>query len=159
MKYIEKRYNGDKNPAVEYYKNKSRLGLLFNSFTCMICRIIPSVSIKNSLYRMIGVKIGKHVVISPYVQIDPFFPELIKIDDYAIIGWGASIFTHEFTQEKIRKGEIHIKKRALIGGDCLIRPGVTIGEKAVVAAKSFVNKDVKDGETVGGVPAKKINKK
>lgn len=106
---------------------------------------------------MIGVKIGKNVVIAPYVQIDPFFPELITIDDNVIIGWGASIFTHEFTQDKIRKGKVHIKKRAVIGGYSLIRSGVTIGEKAVVAAKSFVNKDVQDHESVGGIPAKKLN--
>ena len=30
---------------------------------------------------MIGVKIGKNVVIAAYVIIDPFFPELITLED------------------------------------------------------------------------------
>jgi acetyltransferase-like isoleucine patch superfamily enzyme len=111
---------------------------------------------KNSLYRLIGVKIGKNVVIAPYVQIDPFFPELITLEDNVIIGWGAQLFTHEFTQNKIRKGKIHIKKRALIGGFSIIRSGVIIGENVVVSVNSFVTKDIKDNETVGGNPAKKI---
>jgi len=39
---------------------------------------------------MIGVKIGKNVVIAAYTIIDPFFPELITIDDNVIIGVGTT---------------------------------------------------------------------
>jgi acetyltransferase-like isoleucine patch superfamily enzyme len=152
-------YTGNTNPVYDYPKHVGRIRLFFNSLVCHICRIIPFIEIKNSLYRMIGVKIGKNVVIAAYTVIDPFFPELITIEDNVIVGVGATILAHEYTQEKLRKGRVHIKKRALIGAGSLIRCGITVGEHAVVGAKSFVNKDIPDFTTVGGVPAKLKRKK
>ena len=105
---------------------------------------------------MIGVNIGKYVLIAPYVQIDPFFPEWITLEDNVILGWGASLFTHEFAQDTIRKGKVHIKKRALVGGYSIVRSGVTIGEHAVIGIGSYVNRDIKDNESVGGNPLRPI---
>ena len=51
-----------------------------------------------------------------------------------------------------------VKKGAAIGSNATILPGVTVGEKAVVGAGSVVVKDVPDGETHVGLPAKKIEK-
>jgi len=150
------KYNGKSNPAYEYHKIKKRSSLFFNTIICHICKLLPP-KMKNALYRLIGVEIGENVLIAPYVQIDPFFPELITLEDNVIIGWSASIFTHEFTQNKIRKGKVHIKKRALIGGFSVIRSGITVGERAVVTVGSFVKEDVKDYESVGGNPARRIN--
>ncbi len=149
-------YTGNANPVYDYPKHVGRIRLFFNSLVCHICRIIPFIEIKNSLYRMIGVKIGKNVVIAAYTIIDPFFPELIAIEDNVIIGVGTTVLAHEYSQKNLMKGKVHIKKRALIGAGSLIRCGITVGEHAVVGAKSFVNKDVPDFTTVGGVPAKII---
>ena len=159
MNYEEIPYTGVANPVYDYPKHVGRIRLFFNSIVCHICRVTPFIEIKNSLYRMIGVKIGKNVVIAAYTIIDPFFPELITIEDNVIIGVGATILAHEYSQTKLRKGKVHIKKRALIGAGSLIRCGVTVGEHAVVGAKSFVNKDVPDNTTVGGVPAKIVGNK
>jgi acetyltransferase-like isoleucine patch superfamily enzyme len=160
MDFEEQIYRGERaNPACEYYKLRHPLRLLFNGFICELCKIIPSISLKNALYRLIGVNIGKDVVIAPHVQLDPFYPELITLEDGVIIGWGTAIFTHEFTQASIRRGRVHVKRRALIGGYSLIRPGVTVGENAVVAVKSYVNKNVPDDAFVGGIPIKRINRK
>ena len=154
MEYEEIPYTGTANPVFDYPKHVGRIRLFFNSFICHICRVIPFIKMKNSLYRMIGVKIGKNVVIAAYVVIDPFFPELITIEDNVIIGVGATILALEYSQEKLRKGKVVIKKRALIGADSLVRCGVTIGKHAVIGAKSFVNKDIPDNAIAGGVPVK-----
>ena len=159
MKFEEIPYTGKANPVFDYPKHVGRIRLFFNSFICHISRLIPFIKIKNSMYRIIGVKIGKNVVIAAYTVIDPFFPQLITIEDNVIIGVGATILAHEYSQEKLIKGKVHIKERALIGAGSLIRCGVTIGKNSVVGAKSFVNKDVPDYTKVGGVPAKIIRKK
>ena len=43
-----------------------------------------------------------------------------------------------------------------LGPRCIILPGVTVGEGAVVAAGAVVTKDVEPYTVVGGVPAQKI---
>jgi acetyltransferase-like isoleucine patch superfamily enzyme len=40
----------------------------------------------------------------------------------------------------------------------MILPGVTIGDGAKVAAYSLVNRNVKPGEFVGGIPIKTLKK-
>jgi acetyltransferase-like isoleucine patch superfamily enzyme len=45
---------------------------------------------------------------------------------------------------------------AWLGPRCIILPGVTVGEGAVIAAGAVVTKNVEPYVVVGGVPAKKI---
>lgn len=49
-----------------------------------------------------------------------------------------------------------VKKGAAIGANATILPGITIGRYATIGSGAVVTKDVPDGETWTGVPAKKI---
>lgn len=53
-------------------------------------------------------------------------------------------------------GDISIEKNVWIGMDVLILGGVTIGEGAIVAARSVVTKDIPPFTIYGGIPARKI---
>lgn len=118
---------------------------------------IPISPIKVWLLRRVGARIGRDVFISPGVVFDPLFPELITIEDGALLGLGCRLITHEYTATSFRLGRIHIGKGAVIGGWAMVRSGVTVGAGATVGACSFVNKDVPDGETVAGVPARLLS--
>ncbi len=158
-KHVTIEYKGKRlNAACEWHAVRSPIRLFFNSFVVQMCKKIPSIMLKNALYRMIGVKIGRDAVISPDVLIDPFFPELVEIKDGAVIGWGACILTHEFTIKHIRVGRVKIGRQALIGCFSTIRSGTEIGDHAVVCADTYVNRDVKKKEEVGGVPEHRIKK-
>lgn len=111
----------------------------------LIARIAHSIdhsAMKVALYRLIGMKIGKGVFLSPEVVLDPHYPGLIEIGDYAIIGWGTSLFCHDYDGQTYRVGRIRIGRGAVIGGFSVIRSGVTIGENAQVASTCIVYKDV-----------------
>jgi len=54
-------------------------------------------------------------------------------------------------------GNITIGNDVWIGMDALILGGVTIGDGAVIAARSVVTSDVAPNTLVGGIPAKKIS--
>lgn len=149
-----------RNAARNWFKLRNPLRIIFNSFLISLIRHIPPLEAKNSLYRnLLGVKIGKDVAISPDVILDPFFPELIEIDDGTLIGWGTRIFTHEFWLDRVRIDKVKIGKNVFIGGFSVIRPGVNIGKNSVIASNSFVNKNVKNNDVVGGVPIKSIKHK
>ncbi len=89
----------------------------------------------------------------------------IEIGDRVLIGYGTKILSTNHVipanREKIfysghDKKKVTIEKDVWIGANCIILPGVKIGEGAVVAAGSVVTKDVEPFIIVGGVPAKKI---
>ena len=153
------KYKGKRlNPAVEWYKLGNSVKMLFTGIIFELISFLPPSYLKNFLYRIFGVKIGKDVSISPHVILDPLMPEKITIGDGTIIGWGARIFVHEYTHNEIITGEVKIGKNVLIGGFSLIEPGITIGDNSIVGSMSFVNKDVPLNTMVGGVPVKKIKK-
>lgn len=69
---------------------------------------------------------------------------------------------HSFTKGQLIRKQPEVKKAVNIGNDVwigaksIILPGVTIGDGAVIAAGSVVNKDVKAYSVIGGVPARFI---
>lgn len=56
----------------------------------------------------------------------------------------------------IKRSFVHLKKNSIVFANSVILPGVTVGEGAVVAAGSVVRCDIPDGETWGGIPAKRL---
>lgn len=148
------------NAATHYFELRNPLKILFNSFWVYLLKVLPPSETKNSIYRvLLGVKIGKDVVISPDVILDPFFPELIEIGDDSILGWGSRLFTHEFHVHKVLIGRIKIGKQVLIGEFATLRAGINVGNGSVVQANSFADKNVPSNEVVGGVPIKPIKNK
>lgn len=154
------RYSGKRlNVACDWAKFRSPLLMFLRAFLNEILRKFPPCSLKNHLYRLMGVKIGRDIAICPDVSLDPLFPELITIEEGVTLGWGCKIFTHEFTADKIKLGRVVVREKALMGGYSVIGAGVTIGKNSIVSLCSAVNKSVEDGDIVCGIPARKIKEK
>jgi len=126
--------------------------------TMLVARVTPSCFLKSVLYRLVGVRVGKGVCFTPGVLIDPIFPELITLEDGCCLGIGCRLFTHEYTATHFRLGPVHVGKGAVIGAFSTVNSGVRVGERATVGGGSFVCRDVADGDTVGGVPAKPLKR-
>ena len=107
------------------------------------CNICSHCFIEND------VRIGNNVTIKCGVQI---WDGMI-IEDDVFIGSNVTFTNdrHPKSRNKDWKLEpVTIKRGASIGANATILPGVTIGEKAMVAAGAIVTKDVPDGATVMG---------
>ena len=153
------KYTGEKlNVAQEgrLFWTKNPLVTRFNILICNLASKLPACGFKNDLYRLVGVKIGREVVIAQGVGLDALYPELITIHDGAVLGLECVILTHETTVDTFRLGRVEIGKQAMIGVRSVIRSGVKIGKGSQVGACSFVNKNVGDFELVGGVPTRRI---
>ena len=57
-----------------------------------------------------------------------------------------------------RTGSVKIGDCCYLASQCIIAPNVSIGRQCVVAANSFVNRDVPDRTIVGGNPASTLGK-
>lgn len=70
--------------------------------------------------------------------------------------------THELTPQEDRIAGIDTTKKIYVGDGCwlcvnsTVLPGVTIGNKCVVAAGAVVTKNIDDMTLVAGVPARRI---
>lgn len=89
----------------------------------------------------------------------------ITLEAFTLIGAYCYLITanHRYTrrdipiiQQGFTGAPITVRTGAWIGTHVVILPGVTIGQGAIVAAGSLVNKDIPDFEIWGGVPAKFI---
>ena len=143
---------------------------------------IPSIGIRLLLYRMLGVRAGKKVVVHYKTEIRA--PFNLQLGEGTIIGDNAlldarnkllvgnnvnfssnvSVYTeqHDHRDRLFRciggdNGMVTIGDRAWIGSNVIILPGVKIGEGAVCCAGCVVTKDVAPFDVVAGIPAKKVN--
>ena len=76
----------------------------------------------------------------------------VHIGDDVQIGSHCSIYSVSTIDGK--KGKVVLKNNCRIGTHSTIMPDVTIGENSIVAAHSFVTKDVPENQIWAGVPAK-----
>jgi acetyltransferase-like isoleucine patch superfamily enzyme len=122
-----------------------------------------------------GCKIGKNCKIAAFVEIQKdvtignscaieaftFIPSGVTIEDEVFIGPHVC-FTNDKQPRAVNPSwktiPTVVKKGASIGAGSVILCGVTIGEKAMVAAGSVVTKDVAEKTLVAGNPAKPVKK-
>lgn len=116
-----------------------------------VSRYLP-IRAKNFVLRRVGVDLGRNCSIAFDATMDLFRPDLISIGDNTIIGYDSVILTHEALQDEMRVGSVEIGENVMIGARCIVLPGVRIGDGAKISAGSLVNRDVEEGEFVGGVP-------
>ncbi len=86
----------------------------------------------------------------------------IVLGDFVALAEGVEIYTHAHSESDHNKRSysgVVIKNFAKIYAHATILPGVTVGEQAIVAAKSLVSKDVEPSMVVAGIPAKVIRER
>src|SRR3989338_4349121 len=150
-------YKGNKSSSQnDWHKLRNPLRMLFTALIFEILRKTPPCKIKNAIYRIFGVRIGKGVSIAYNVLPDPLFPEFLTIEDGVMIGSDCEFATHEFLRKSFTIGRTVIKRNAMISGYNILRAGVTIGENSMTGAYTFVSKDVDKNIFAAGIPAKSI---
>jgi acetyltransferase-like isoleucine patch superfamily enzyme len=113
------------------------------------------------------VEIQKNATIGARCKISShsFICEGVIIEDEVFIGHGV-MFTNDrlpratnpdgspMTEEDWKLEFTRVKRRASIGSNATVLPGITIGESALIGAGAVVTRNVPDFAIVAGVPAK-----
>jgi len=97
-----------------------------------------------------NLKLGKNFDIGEFTYINSEF--CVEIQDNVQIGSHCSIYSNSTIDSK--NGPVVLKKNCKIGTHSTVMPNVTIGENSVVAAYSFVTKDIPQNQIWAGIPAK-----
>lgn len=133
------------------------------------------------LLRLFGADIGKSVIVRPSVEIT--YPWNIKIGDFSWVGDNVVLYSlgkivvgsnsvisqrsyicagdHDYCDEKftIRAIDVAIGSGVWIATDVFVAPGVTVGEGAVIGARSSVFKDMPAGMVCMGHPCVPVKKR
>ena len=89
-------------------------------------------------FRLIGVKMGKHVFINTVKVFDPY---LLEFGDNVVVGGFSQITCHIFEGERLILGKVKIGSNTLICAESFIMPGVTIGNHCSIGVCSYVRKN------------------
>ncbi len=161
--------------------NRHLHGLLSGMIWVLSTKIIPyipSQTLKNLGFRMLGVKMSKNVKfydgigvrepkklviedgvsIGPHVLLDARCGLTIRRS--AVIAYEAIIWSlnHDYNDIHFcgKGAPVEIGEYAWICSRSIILPGIKVGKGAVVASGAIVTKDVPPYTIVGGIPAKVI---
>jgi UDP-2-acetamido-3-amino-2,3-dideoxy-glucuronate N-acetyltransferase len=134
-----------------------------------------------TLVNLYGCRIGDDTKIGTFVEIQKnavvgsrckisshtFVCEGVTIEDDVFVGHGV-MFINDRRPRATADGRLQteddwrvvptlVKRGASIGSGAAILCGVTIGENAMIGAGAVVTRDVAPGETVAGVPARRLD--
>ena len=111
----------------------------------------------NNVLILGDVKVGKNTWIGPNVILDGSGG--LEIGDYCSISAGVQIYTHHTVAWSTSLGQAAIPKKptkigngVYIGPNSVIQMGSVVGDRAVIGAMSFVNKDIPENSKCFGVP-------
>lgn len=116
-----------------------------------------------------NVSVGSHSIVEHHVSIadnvrihsNVFIPEFTTLEEECWIGPNAVLTNARYPKSRDVKKRLlgpTIGKRAIIGANATILPGVIIGEGALIGAGSVVSKNVPPNAVVVGNPIRIINK-
>lgn len=140
--------------------NGVKLSKFINLYGCTIgdnTKIGACVEIQKNAHIGANCKISSHT----------FVCEGVTIEDGCFVGHGVMFTNDKYPRSVNPDGSMQsekdwkviptlVKKGASIGSGAVIICGITIGVNALIGAGAVVTKDVPDGATVAGVPARLI---
>ena len=162
------------------YGNISPLGFIVHFFTtikialCFWIAYGPGIfhtfrfnHLRPWLWRQMGCHVGRRVSIGHSVGADVGNTKLIHIEDNVIITNHCIILCHRRNMKGYRKYDdgtklpyiyepVTLKRGCQIGMGSILMPGVTIGEGAIIGARSVVTKDIPAWTIAVGNPCKVI---
>lgn len=130
-----------------------------------------NVTIDEFCYFTTELKIGNYVHVAPHCSVIGGRKGKLVLGDYTGLGAGSRVvcssddffgdgLTNPTIPEKyhssVKYSVINICNHAVIGTNCVIHPGVVIGEGAAIGSMSLVTKDIEAWSINIGVPAKKV---
>jgi acetyltransferase-like isoleucine patch superfamily enzyme len=106
------------------------------------------------VYAAFGARVGRQTAFGGDVEDLP----LVHFGDRCTVGHGSVITAHAITHDRIVLRPVRIGAHAVVGVHAIVLPGVSLGERAVLAPNSvaIVDTSIPAGELWGGNPARRL---
>lgn len=175
--------NQDTYTGASFSMNNRIRRVVWNSVYTLLFRYSPRPlhSWRSMLLRLFGAKVGNNVHVYPKVKI--WAPWNLILNDECGVGNGAQIYnqgqitlgyrsiisqgvylcagTHDYTKRghPLVTAPIVVGAHAWVAAEAFVHPGITIGEGAVVGARSVVVKDIPKWMVCAGNPCKPLKER
>lgn len=139
-------------------------GVVVHAFTNLYeCSIGDGTQIGTFVEIQRGVVVGNRCKIQSHT----FICEGVTIEDEVFVGHGVMFINDKYPRSTRRDGGLQskadwalmpivVERGASLGSGSTILGGICIGASAIVGAGAVVTRDVAEGSTVAGVPAKPL---
>jgi len=110
---------------------------------------------------MFDIGASGHVSIGPWTMLNGpriVCDQEVSIGAYSLIAWNVLLMDSYRTPKDPTIKPVRIGINVWIGFDSIVLPGVTIGNHAIVGARSVIKEDVPPYATVAGNPARIISR-
>ncbi|MCW5936379.1 MAG: WcaF family extracellular polysaccharide biosynthesis acetyltransferase [Fimbriimonadaceae bacterium] len=108
-----------------------------------------------------NLELGDYVVVADDVNL--YSMATIKLGNRAIVSQGSHLCagTHDYTTPNFQlvAKPITVGERAWLAAECFVGPGVTIGDGAVIGARSVVGKDMPAWTVCAGNPCRPLKER
>jgi acetyltransferase-like isoleucine patch superfamily enzyme len=118
----------------------------------------------NSVQVFGDVNAGEHTFVGAFCVLDGGYAP-VRIGRYVTVSAGVHIYSHDTMLWSLnggkadkRIGPVNISDYCYIGSQALIGCGVNVGERSVIGANSFVNRDIPARSIFAGSPARQIGR-
>jgi acetyltransferase-like isoleucine patch superfamily enzyme len=133
--------------SFELFRSRREQAVLIGKFASIYPPTMFDVGLQGR------VSIGEYTMLNgPRIMCD----SEVEIGDYCLIAWNVVLMDSYRAPKDSQARPIRIGKNVWIGFDSIVLPGVTIGEGAIVGARSVVREDVPAYSIVAGNPARII---
>lgn len=150
-----------------FFKNVMKMYRFKRAYRSGIFETYKCYHVRAKLWRKMGCSVGEHVFIGHSVALDFGNADKIIIEDKVYITNACIILAHRRDMADYHKFDdsydlpyifkpVVFKKGCQIGMGSIIMPGVTIGEGAIVGARSVVTKDIPAWTIAVGSPCKVV---
>jgi hypothetical protein len=114
------------------------------------CALFPGGRIR--WYRWAGAAIADGVVIGAGAVLDLLFPQLVTLEEGAVLGLGAVVVSHVYTPDRIVVARSLVGKRATVREQAILAIA-EMGEDSELAPCGYTVKPIPAGHVGVGVPA------
>lgn len=164
-----------------FAENVKRVVWMFTQATLFRYSFHSAYRFRRALLRCFGAKVGRGVLVRPTVRVE--IPWNLEIGDDSALGDFAIVYslgrvtigrltivsqyahlcagTHDHTRRTfpLIRAPITLGDDVWVAADAFVGPGVTVGDRSIVAARATVVKDVPPDQVVGGNPARFIKRR